>query len=126
MKLVRQLIRITAALMGSNEETHAKSSYTISLIEKLWISSSLRNQPRYSCIALNCAWTTDKFCSESTKMIVWALDHPCPGDSLFRPTLWVSLYSLPREYWRKWAQCAGDSVCDYMCVCGCDICPAKK
>lgn len=87
MKLVRQLLHITAALIGSNEEKHTKSSYTVTLIEKLQINSYLRNQPRYSCIALYCAWTRDKFCSGSTKIIVWGLDHPPPVDSLFRLTL---------------------------------------
>lgn len=116
-KLVRQLIHITAALIGSNEEKHTKSSYTITLIEKLQINSYLRNQPRYSCIALYCAWTRDKFCSERTKIVVWGLDHPPPVDSLFRLTVRVSIYSLPREFWRKWAQCCGDTVCMSSCMC---------
>lgn len=116
MKLVRQLIYITTALIGSNEEKHTKSSYTITWIEKLQISSSLRTQPKYSYIALYCSCTRDKFCSESTKIIVWGLDHLPPVDSLSRLTLWVSIYSLPRGYWRKWAQCAGDSVCENVCL----------
>lgn len=96
MKLVRQLLHITAALIGSNEEKHTKSSYTVTLVEKLQINSYLRNQPRYSCIALYCAWTRDKFCGESTKIIVWGLDHPPPVDSLFRLTLGLA-FILHRE-----------------------------
>lgn len=50
MKLVKQLILIAAALIGSNGEKHTKSSYTITLIEKLQIKFCLRNQPSYTVL----------------------------------------------------------------------------
>lgn len=50
MKLVKQLILIAAALIRSNGEKHTKSSYTITLIEKLQIKFCLRTQPSYTVL----------------------------------------------------------------------------
>lgn len=50
---VNQLIHIAAALIGSNRERHTKSSYTITLTEKLQIKSYLRSRPRSTVLPLD-------------------------------------------------------------------------
>lgn len=49
-KPVKQLIHFAAALIGSNEERHTKSSYTATLVEKLQPKSCLKDGPRYTAV----------------------------------------------------------------------------
>lgn len=114
MKLVKQLI--AAALIGSNGEKHTKSSYTTTLIEKLQIKSCLRNQPRYTVLPF--------IMLGPVTILQWKhwnncmfFEHPSPLHSLFRLTLWVSIFSLQRGYWRKWAWCHGDTQGAWVLAC---------
>lgn len=55
-----------------------------------------KESAKVQCIALYYAWTSDKFCSESIETILCFFDHSSPLYSLFKLTLWVSIFSLQK------------------------------